>query len=288
MGQNTCLPKVSIVTGNQNRFSLVSNCTKSLEELTYSNYEIIVVDDGSTDESPQMLKEAFPRVILIQNEECMGYCKALNVGIREALRNDADYVFLVNDDTKDFSRNYLEEVLKVFEKDEKIGLVGSRVLDFNGNEVWWGQVHQNHKMLGVVSNIPGCGFVVRSKLFKEIGLLDEDLFMFFEDLDFITRLRKAQYKTAFVPSVQFAHLGGGTESRFGFVFNYYRVRNIFLFLKWHGAEMSLLCKARSIVGLMKLHIKVVILCCIRGKIRDLIRVTGAISRGLIDGLFCER
>ena len=282
MGQNISLPKVSIVMLNLNRFSLTSNCIESLEKLTYPNYEIIVVDNGSTDKSPQMLKKAFPRITLIQTGKRMGYCKGFNVGIREALKNNADYVFLAHNDAKDFSKNYLEEIVKVFERDEKIGLVGSKVLDFDGNKVWWGE---DCEKLGVVRNTPDCGFVVRSKLLKEIGLLDEDFVAFFEDLDFIIRLRKAQYKTAFVPSVKFAHSYTGTMSRVDFDRHYYRVRNIFLFLKKHGAEMSLLCKARNIILLMRLHIVVVIWCFIQGKIEDLIRVTGAILRGFIDGLF---
>ena len=284
-GQNTPLPKVSIVMRNKNRFSLTSDCIKSLEKLTYPNYEIIVIDDGSTDESPQMLKKAFPCITLIRSKEYLGYCKGLNVGIRESLKNNAEYVFLVNNDTKDFSENYLDEIVKVFEEDERVGLVGSAVLDFHGNEVWWGQVHKIHKRLVVDSNIPGCGFVVRSKVFKEIGLLDEELFRFFEDLDFIIRLRKAQYKTAFVPSVKYAHLGAGTTSRVGVEFHYYRIRNIFLFLRRHGTQMSLLGKARSAAGLLKLHMAIIASCFIRGNIRDMTLVTSVVFRGLIAGLF---
>jgi GT2 family glycosyltransferase len=285
MEENTNMPKVSIVMRNKNRFSLTSDCIKSLEKLTYPNYEIIVVDDGSTDESPKMLKTTFPHIILLRNKEYLGYCKGLNVGIRQALKNGASFVFLINNDTKDFSENYLDEIVKIFIENDKIGLIGSRVVDFNGKKIWWGQVHKIHNRLGVNSNIPGCGFVVRSEVFKEIGLLDEGLFRFFEDLDFIIRLRKAGYKTAFTSSVKYAHLGGGTTSRVGFEFHYYRIRNIFIFLRRHGARMSLLEKISRTIGLVSLHMIIIARCIIHGNIRNVFLIVNAMLRGAVSGLF---
>lgn len=283
--KNIAFPKVSVVMRNQNKFFLTFECIKSLEKLTYPNFDIIVVDDGSTDDSPDKLKKTFTHLILISNRKYFGYCKASNIGISEAIKKGAEYVFLVNNDTKDFSENYLEEVIRVFRKDKRIGLVGTRVLDYNGNKIWWGEVHEK---LEVVRNTPDCGFIVRSKMCKEIGMLDENFFRFFEDLDFIIRLREAGYKTAFVSSVKFAHLGGGTTSRVGFVFHYYRVRGIFLFLKKHGAEWSLFDKIKNIIQLIKGHIFIVIGCLIHGRMKDFIRVTNAIFRGIIAGLFCKK
>jgi GT2 family glycosyltransferase len=284
MKKNNNAPKVSIVMRNKNRFSLTSECIKSLKKLTYPNFEIIVVDDASTDNSPKRLKKAFPHIILLQNKEYLGYCKGLNIGIHQALKNGADYVFLINNDTKDFSKNYLDEIIKIFTENDKIGLIGSKVVDFNGKEIWWGQVHKIHNRLGVNSNIPGCGFVVRSTVFEKIGLLDEGLFRFFEDLDFIIRLRKAGYKTAFTSSVKYAHLGGGTTSRVGFEFHYYRIRNIFIFLRRHGTRMSLLEKISRIIGLVSLHIIILVRCIIHGNLRNVFSIINAMLRGAITGL----
>ncbi|MBZ9577542.1 glycosyltransferase family 2 protein [Patescibacteria group bacterium] len=275
-------PLVFIVMRNRNAFSLTSQCLRSLRQLTYPNYHILVVDDGSIDNSPKMLKKTFPYVTLIKNGKYLGYCKGLNLGIREALKNNAEYVFIVNNDTKDFSVNYLEEVVKTFNKDNKVGLVGSKVFNFDGKRIWGGE---NHRKFGVDMNTPTSGFVVKKEVFKKIGLLDEVLFRFFEDLDFIIRLRKADYKTAFVPTVSFAHLVGGTTTRLGFVYNYYRIRNIFWFLKKHSADSSLKCKIRSIRQLMQTHIYIVLRCCKHGKMKDLIKVVAFVFCGLIIGIF---
>lgn len=280
--KNIAFPKAAVVTCNYNRFFLTFECIKSLEKLTYPNFDIIVVDNGSTDDSTDKLKKTFPYLILIRNRKNLGLSEVLNMGISEAIKKGAEYVFLVDNDTKDFSENYLEEVIRVFEKDKRIGLVGTRNLDYNGNKVWWGEVHEK---LGVVRNTPDCGYIVRSQPFKEIGMFDENFFFGFEDLDFIVRLREAGYKTAFVSSVKFAHMAGGTKSRVGFRFHYYRVTAIFLFLKKHGAEWSLFDKIKNVIQLMEVHILTAISCLYHGRIKDFIRVTNAIFRGIIAGLF---
>jgi len=281
INQKTSLPKVGIVTGNKNKFALTLNCLKSLLELSYPNFEIIVVNENSRDGTAEKLKEMFPEIILIQAEKDIGYCRASNLGIQKALEGGAEYIFLVSNDTKDFSKNYLEEVIKIFERDKKIGLVGSRVMDFDGNDSWYGQ---NEKKLGVIRNTPDCGFAVRADLLKEIGLLDEKFFVYFEDLDFILRLRKAGYKTAFVPSVKFAHLGGATISRVGFVFHYYRVRNIFLFLKKHGKEIPFKVKTKEAIKQLGMHLKIIILCFLRGDFPNFFKVSFFVFRGFIAGL----
>lgn len=276
------IPKVSIVMLAHNGFPLSSSCLKSLKKLTYPNYDVIVVDDASTDDSPQRLKEAFPDVTLIRNKRCMGYCGGFNVGIREALKNKADYIVIAQNDSKDYSVNYLEEVVKAFTGDNKVGLVGSKVFTFEGKIAWGGE---NHERFGIFMNTPTCGYVIKGEVFEKIGLFDETLFIFFEDLDFIKRLRKAGYKTTFVSTVSYAHRSAGTMARFSFLYNYYRVRNIFWFAKKYSADISLMGKLREIVNSMLTHVIIILRCCKQGKIKDLITVTGAVFKGLIDGIF---
>ena len=162
----------------------------------------------------------FPDITLIQNEKYLGLCKAYNVGIREALKNNADYIVIANNDTKNYSVNYLEEVVKAFTKDDKIGLVGTKVFTYDGKTNWGGETHEK---FCVPMNVPTCGYTIKREVFEKIGLFDEALFMNFEDLDFIIRLRKADYKTAFIPTVSYMHMGGGTKSRFGSSFNYHTI-----------------------------------------------------------------
>lgn len=279
----TTIPKVSLIIVNLDRFSLTYSCIKKhIKKLTYANYDIIIVDDDSTDASLERLKESFPEATVVQNKGYAGYCKAHNIGMRKALENKADYVAIVHNDSKDYSPNYLEEVVKVFTKDNKVGLVGSKALSFDNRILWGGE---NHEKFGVKRNTPDSGFVIRSKLLKEIGLLDETLVAFFEDLDFIIRVRKAGYKTAFVPNVSYVHMGGGTKSQFGFFYHYYRLRNIFWFIKKHRADIPFKWKAREIKRSVLTHILFIPRCLKQGKIKDAIRVMAFVFCGLIVGIF---
>ena len=272
---------VYIVMRNHNAFPLTAECIHSLRQLTYPNYRILVVDDGSTDDSADRIAENFPEVSLTRTGKYLEYCKSLNIGIREALRNGAQYVFLVNNDTKDFSPNYLEEIVRAFEENDKVGLVGSWCYDYDGSLRWQG-VAKNK--LGVPMETPTEGFVVKREVFETIGLLNERLVRYFEDLDFIIRLRKAGYETRAVSSVSFAHLGGGTSSKQTFVPNYYRVRNLILFMRKHCADKPLGWKVSKFRGYLRPHIDRLKKSLKRGDFKSFVKIGGSIVIGFIVGL----
>ena len=249
--RDEALPLVYIIMRNHNAYELTSTALSSLGRLTYSNRRIIVVDDGSDDDSADRIAAEFPDIRVLRTNRYIEYCKGLNVGIREALVQRARYVFLVNNDTKDFSENYLEEIVSAFQENPKVGLVGSWVYNYDGKPTWQG-IAKNK--LGVPMETPTEGFVVACEVFKAIGLLNEWLIRYFEDLDFIIRLRQAGYETRAVSSVSFAHLGGGTSSRQVFVPNYYRIRNVILFMKKHCSDRPFRWKVRTFFHYSSSHL----------------------------------
>lgn len=273
-------PLVYIVTRNHNGFNLTAESLRSLSKLTYPNYRILVVDDGSTDGSGNKIAERFPAVSLIATPKYLEYCKGLNMGIREALRNGAQYVFLVNNDTKDFSPNYLEEVVGEFERSDAVGLVGSWCYDYDGKLRWQGVVKDK---LGVPMETPTEGFVVKREVFQMVGLLNERLVRYFEDLDFIIRLREAGYHTRAVSSVSFAHLGGGTSNGQVFIPNYYRVRNLILFMRKHCADKPFRWKVKMFRVYLGVHIERVRESARRGEFKSSIKISSAITLGFAAG-----
>lgn len=273
-------PLVYIVMRNHNAFALTAESLHSLRQLTYPNYRILVVDDGSTDDSADRIAENFPEVSLTRIGRYLEYCKGLNIGIREALRNEAQYIFLVNNDTKDFSPNYLEEIVRAFEQSDRVGLVGSWCYDYDGKLRWRGVAKEK---LGVPMETPTEGFVVKREVFETIGLLSERLVRYFEDLDFIIRLRKAGYETRAVSSVSFAHLGGGTSSKQSFVPNYYRVRNLILFMRKHGADKPLRWKVDNFRRNLRVHIDRLKQCLRRGDFKSFTKIGSSIVIGIVMG-----
>jgi GT2 family glycosyltransferase len=226
---------------NHNAFELTSAAVMSLEDISYENKKITVVDDASTDSSGEKLVERFPNLKLIKTDTYVEYCIGLNIGIRDALAEGAEYIFVVNNDTKDFSSDYLDVILRAFERDEKIGLIGSAVFDYDHQVLWDGSTKIK---LGVPMNTPTEGYVIRSAVFREIGLLDEGLVRYFEDLDFLIRMRRAGFKTHAIPTISFMHLCGGTSSKQAWIPNFYRSRNLIWFIKKYRQEWSLVTKIR--------------------------------------------
>ena len=245
-------PLVYIVTANYNNFNATSEFINSVKKLTYPNYHILIVDDCSTDGSTNKIANASPEVILIRNEENLQLCKSFNNGIRKALKNDAEYIFIVANDTSYFSSDYLEQIIKTFENNTDLGMIGSLCYDYEGGVRSEGIAKDR---FGVAMDVPTEGYVIKREVFEKIGLLDEKLMIYFEDLDFIVRLREAGYKTKSVSSVSFAHLGGGTTSKMPFKRNYYRVRNGIWFMRRYCKGKPFNWKVIQFMGAMQPHIQ---------------------------------
>ena len=281
---NSKWSKASIVVLNWNRKNLTVTCLKSLEKLTYPNYNVIVVDNGSTDGSQDLIKEKFPYVTLIENEKNLGFAKGMNIGIREALKNDADYVFTLNNDTKDFSPNYFEEILRAFEEDDMVGLVGSVCYDYEGKMINSGEPKYK---FGLKIITPTEGYVIKREIFEKVGVFDEALNVYIEDLDLIARLEKAGYKTKVVTSVSFAHLGGGSGYSTMIFPTFYRVRNLFWFLRKYCGNKPLWWKLARSFGWLSMHFERLIYHLIRLQLKSFILVFYYILCGIAVGLITK-
>lgn len=239
-------PFVYVVVLNWNGWPDTLKCLNSLEMLDYPNYRVVVVDNGSSDDSVDRIKTAFPNVELIEAGRNLGFAAGNNLGIRFALERGVDYVWLLNNDTK-VCPHALTAMVEVAESDPKIGAVGSvlyymdkpeRVQAWGGGWVnpWLGI--SRHFLAPVSSErihyITGASLLIRRSVLEEVGLLDEGFFMYWEDTDFGLRLRKRGYELSVSPnSVVFhAEMGsiGGPSPTFDFLFTASLVR----FLQKHS------------------------------------------------------
>jgi len=203
-----------VIVLNWNGWQDTVQCIESLKSLAYPNYEIVVLDNASTNDSVARIREAHPDVILIETGANLGFAGGNNVGIRYALDKGADYIWLLNNDTKVFE-NTLEAFVAAGEENQDIGILGSPIYEMNEPEVLqtWGGGRIN-MWLGRATRckqgetpdyITGASMFVRRTVFNTIGLLDDKFFMYWEDADFSLRAAKHGWKLYVEPRARVLH-----------------------------------------------------------------------------------
>lgn len=223
--EKSLYPLVCVILLNWNGWQDTLACLASLERLEYPNHRLLVVDNCSTDDSVTRIRAAYPDLSLIQIDKNLGFAGGNNVGIRHALAQGAEYIWLLNNDTVVESRA-LGAMVKAAEEDARIGAVGSvlyemqrpgEVQAWGGGKVstWWGisRYHKGRVSKKYLHYITGASIMIKSSALREVGLLDERFFMYWEDVDFGVRLRKAGWKLvvaadSHVQHREFASSGG--------------------------------------------------------------------------------
>ena len=193
-------PKVTALTLNWNGKDDTIECVKSLLALDYPDYEVIIVDNGSTDGSAQAFKQHFPTVTVIENERNLGCGQGLNVGIELALNQDSKYVLIINNDAIIDSKA-LQELVKVGESDPKIGLVSGKVYHYNQPNKLQTVGKVANFLTGAVRNVgqdeidsgqydeireyqflDAVYWLSRAELFQKVGMFDKNFFIYYEEV----------------------------------------------------------------------------------------------------------
>ena len=241
-----CLKDIAVVTRNYNNYAITIQCILDVKNSSKSDIgQIIIVDDCSTDNSVIELRKALPDVCVIEMPKFSEYCVCFNIGVNEAIEKGANYIQIVNNDTKNFTPSFLNEMKSKFKDRPQIGIVGSLVYDYEKNiRTSSGGFHR----YGIFVDIPTEGYMLSRKAIQKVGLFDPKLVRHLEDYDLLIRLRKAGFWSVTCDSASFDHLGGGTSKKMMWVPNYYRMRNIVWFLKRHGYDYKLSEKLRIIYG----------------------------------------
>ena len=212
-------PLVSIIILNYNAGELLLNCVDSLKKSTYTNLEILIVDNISSDNSQKKCKEKFPDIKLIQNYENLGYCGGNNVGIKEA---KGEFIVILNPDTiiepncidelilaynKFGNALYQPKILSLNEKDiiqstgNMLHVFGFGFARDKGNKVT--NKEESIEKIGYASGT--CLFTSR-EVFDKIGLLDEFLFLYHDDLDLGWRAAQIGINSYYVPKSKIFHV----------------------------------------------------------------------------------
>ena len=233
----------SIVILNYNGGKDVIECLESVRNIDYPSYEIIVVDNASTDNSVESIRKKFPEVKIIRNESNLGFAEGNNVGIREA---NSHYVMLLNDDAV-VGKNILKDLTAAIEERRNIGMAGPMILYYHDpDRIWsaggrlslfgfashWGKglARGSCSSARLVDFLSGCSVLIKKEVIDKIGLLDAEYFLYFEDIDFCFKARAAGYECLYVPSPTVWH-----KVTASWITNpvqaYYYMRNAIIFAK---------------------------------------------------------
>lgn len=209
------LPSVSIIFPIFNGGKQPLECLMSISRLNYpkNKLEVIVVDNGSTDQSTVQIEKQFPKTILLKNKTNLGFAKAVNIGIRAS---SSDFILITNDDVI-FDKNSLKNLATATSK--TIGALGGSVREKNRVSLgyrmnhWTGAIYPVNKTEANIDWIPGCALLVPKKVIKRLGGLDECFSHFFEDVDLCLRIKLNGYKLVSIPEAKFFHKGSKTADK---------------------------------------------------------------------------
>jgi GT2 family glycosyltransferase len=245
--------KVAVILVNWNGFALTADCIASLQQQTYADFDIVVVDNASADHSGMLLKEKYPQIVLIQSPENTGFAGGNNQGIDYAINHAYPYVLILNNDTF-VATDLLEILVSEIEKDSVTAAVQPKIYyHHNRDKIWNGgsfyqpltgitythtQTHNTQKPCQV-DWVTGCAFLAKTSVLKETGLFAANLFMYYEDVDLSFRMVEAGYTLRYCPSAIVYHIAGASgkteEKRPGGtlhpIIHYYTVRNRIWLLK---------------------------------------------------------
>lgn len=243
-------PLIYIILVNYNGYKDTKECIESLEKINYENYKIIIVDNASKDNSLELLNRNHCSHIILDSRINLGFSGGNNIGIEYALKNGAEFVLLVNNDTI-VNEDILSNMIKTFEKDSNTGIVGGKILLYENKEmishaggyidmfkfttVHYGmgaayndEQYNYEREVGFVS---GCLMLIKREVFEKVGLLPEEYFMYYEDTDFCLRVIDSGYKIFYNPRAEIFHKvsmsSGGEDSPFFIKWN---TRNRIIFM----------------------------------------------------------
>jgi len=239
---------VYIILVNYKAIELTKNCIISLQKITYQNYNILVVDNSPNEGLDEELKTNFPSVIILKSHKNSGFTGGNNIGIKYAMKNGAEYIVLLNNDTT-VENNFLEPLLETF-SNKSVGLATGKIMySVDKNKIWYGGgkinwIKGSGIMLGTgksdntvynkkseVTFASGCLFCLNRNTIEKVGLFDEKYFTYQEDTDYCVRLMENGLDIIYEPRSKIYHQINATTISANSPSLYYQFRNRLFFIQ---------------------------------------------------------
>jgi GT2 family glycosyltransferase len=253
--------KVTIVTVHYRQKKLTRQCLDSITKLKQGHFQTnVIVVNNNPQENLRSLHPKYPDFTFLKTSKNIGFTGSYNLGIKRALKESADAVFLVNNDTI-LDKELLVQLIKAARLKKVNGILGpkiyfapgseyhrkrytlnqrGKVLWFAGGIIDWDNVLASHRGVDEVDRgqydrqgetdfISGCAMMIKGEVFKKIGLLDERYYLYLEDNDFCQRAIKAGFRVIYVPKAKLWHVNAGSSQVGGPLHDYFMSRNRMLF-----------------------------------------------------------
>lgn len=244
--------KVFIIVLHFGDKEVTNRCLKSIFIAKLNFEQLIVVDNSNNFSSSGGLKNV---IKIIKNKKNLGFSGGVNVGIKDALSNGADYILLLNNDTF-VKENFLRQLLRFAGQFENAGIVGPAIkFERNGKVIYdiGGKVNKifgrtthtevsrvRDKNERVVDYVSGCCMLIKKEVLEKVGLFDESFFLYYEDVDFCLRAKNKGFLTYILPSVYVGHELSNSVGKVSPIAVYHQTRSALLFGKKYFKKTLLL------------------------------------------------
>ncbi len=256
------MPKVFIVIVNWNGWEDTKECLESLSKVNYDNFEVILIDNGSSGDYRLATGDYRFKIQTIYNEENLGFAGGNNQGIKLALDppegGAADYVLLLNNDTT-VEPDFLAKLVQEAEEDESAGIAGPLIYFYppdSAKKMIWsagGKItnystrgeliayqepdEEEYQTAEQVDYISGTCLLIKAEVIKKIGLISEDYFLYYEDTDWCLRANKVGWRSLLAPLAKIYHKASRSTTEFSYPYIYYHSRNGLMFGERFGNKL---------------------------------------------------
>ena len=238
------MKRVAVVVLNWNGWQDTVQCVGSLLLMDYANFDMLLVDNGSTDGSVDHIQNAFPFVDILQTGANLGFGGGCNVGIRHAMMRGAEYVWLINSDAT-VHRSALSALVKMADQNPALGSVGSVLYEadqvtqiqlWGGGRVnLWLGTSRHCRSPGPIDFVSGASVLLRCAALQKVGLFDEGrYFMYWEDTDLAYRMRNSGWQLAVATDSKIWHKQSASLGKGSLLLDQYATQSCVRFLRRHA------------------------------------------------------